>query len=228
MKRGRQVEKASRLGARSLNSLDSLVEQIKHLKESDIKCLVESKVKEFKENRNKPITEIFKELCFCILTANFSAEKSIEIQRIIGDGFITLPENELEEKLRSLGHRYPTLRARYIVEARKFIHQLDSILKSSPNEKDLRKWLTRNIKGIGYKEASHFLRNIGFMNLAIIDFHIVNLLLKYGLIDKPKTLTRRRYMDIERILSEVAEKTGLRLGELDLYLWYIETGKILK
>lgn len=66
------------------------------------------------------------------------------------------------------------------------------------------------------------------MNLAIIDFHIVNLLLKYGLIDKPKTLTRRRYMDIERILSEVAEKTGLRLGELDLYLWYIETGKILK
>jgi len=228
MKRGKQVEKASRLGARSLNSLDSLVEQIKHLKESDIKCLVESKVKEFKENRNKPITEIFKELCFCILTANFSAEKSIEIQRIIGDGFITLPENELEEKLRSLGHRYPTLRARYIVEARKFIHQLDSILKSSPNEKDLRKWLTRNIKGIGYKEASHFLRNIGFMNLAIIDFHIVNLLLKYGLIDKPKTLTRRRYMDIERILSEVAEKTGLRLGELDLYLWYIETGKILK
>lgn len=222
------MEKASRLGARSLNGLNRLIEHIKYLRKSNIKYLVESRVREFKENRNKPITEIFKELCFCILTANFSAEKSIEIQRIIDDGFINLPENELEEKLRFLGHRYPTLRARYIVEARKSIHQLNNILKSSLSEKDLREWLIRNIKGLGYKEASHFLRNIGFMNLAIIDFHIINLLLKYGLIDKPKTLTRRRYMEIERILGEVAEKTGLRLGELDLYLWYIETGKILK
>jgi N-glycosylase/DNA lyase len=222
------MEDALSSNTRVLNGLNRLVKHINHLKESNVKHLVESRIKEFKENRNKPITEIFKELCFCILTAKFSAEKSIKIQRIIDDGFINLSENELEEKLRFLGHRYPKLRAKYIIEARKAIHQLNRILNSPLNEEDLREWLVKNIRGLGYKEASHFLRNIGFMNLAIIDFHIINLLLKYGLIDKPRTLTRRRYMEIEKVLNKVAEKTGLRLGELDLYLWYMEVGKILK
>ena len=68
------------------------------------------------------------------------------------------------------------------------------------------------------------------MDLAIIDFHIINLLSRYGLICKPKNkvLTKRRYMEIERLLSKLADKTNLKLGELDLYLWYMETGKILK
>ncbi|HDI31847.1 MAG TPA: N-glycosylase, partial [Thermofilum sp.] len=50
----------------------------------------------------------------------------------------------------------------------------------------------------------------------------------YGLIAKPKTLTKRRYLEIEKILSEIAKELNLSLGELDLYLWYMETGKILK
>lgn len=208
--------------------LNKLVERIEDLKNSGIKSLIENRIREFKENRYKPITEIFKELCFCILTANFSAEKCMRIQEVIDNGFINLPINELAERLRSLGHRYPTLRAKYIVEARKIIHQLNEVLHSSIDERELREWLVRNVKGLGYKEASHFLRNIGFMNLAIIDFHIINVLSKYGLIDKPKTLTKRKYMNIEKTLSELSKKSRLSLGELDLYLWYIETGKILK
>lgn len=86
-----------------------------------------------------------------------------------------------------------------------------------------------NIKGLGYKEASHFLRNIGFTNLAIIDFHIVDLLIKNGLLnEKPKSLSKKKYIEIEDILKEIAEDLNLSLGELDLYLWYMETGKILK
>ena len=78
------------------------------------------------------------------------------------------------------------------------------------------------------KEASHFLRNIGFSNYAIIDFHIIDLLVKEKLITRPKTLTPKRYLEIESILETLAKKTKLSLGELDLYLWYMETGKILK
>ncbi|MEM2975891.1 MAG: N-glycosylase, partial [Candidatus Bathyarchaeia archaeon] len=92
----------------------------------------------------------------------------------------------------------------------------------------LREWLVKNIKGIGYKEASHFLRNIGFTNLAIIDFHILNILTRHKLIKKPKTLTRKNYLEIEQTLKNIAEKLNLTLAELDLYLWYIETNKILK
>ena len=88
--------------------------------------------------------------------------------------------------------------------------------------------LIRNVKGIGPKEASHFLRNIGYSGFAILDFHIINILARYGLIEKPKTLTKRRYLEIEELLRSIAAKTDLSLAELDLYLWYMETGKILK
>ncbi|MEM2342021.1 MAG: N-glycosylase/DNA lyase [Candidatus Bathyarchaeia archaeon] len=213
---------------RGLNGLASLIERVENLKRSAVKSVIDARIREFMENRSKPPAEIFKELCFCILTANFSAEKSIKIQSEIGDGFLNLSEFMLAEKLKALNHRYPEIRAKYIVEARKMVDPLWKILNSSLDEKSLREWLVRNIKGIGYKEASHFLRNIGFMNLAIIDFHIINILSRYRLIKRPKTLTRRRYLEIEGLLSEIAEKTSLSLGELDLYLWYMETGKVLK
>jgi len=92
----------------------------------------------------------------------------------------------------------------------------------------LREWIVENVKGLGYKEASHFLRNVGFDDYAIIDFHIVDLLVDYKLIEKPKTITKRKYMAIESLLKKLARKTNLTLAELDLYLWYMETGKILK
>ncbi|MBS7639119.1 MAG: N-glycosylase/DNA lyase [Candidatus Bathyarchaeia archaeon] len=208
--------------------LASLLEAVESLKNSAVRSLVDARIREFMANRSKSAAEIFKELCFCILTANFSAERSMRIQLEINDGFLNLTERELAEKLRVLGHRYPEARARYIVEARKIINPLYNMLKSSGGGKSMREWLVENVRGIGYKEASHFLRNIGFMDVAIIDFHIINILLRYGLISRPRTLTRRRYMEIERLLEEIASKAGLTLGELDLYLWYMETGKVLK
>ena len=189
--------------------------------------LVKERLDEFKSIGEGGNEEIFKELCFCILTANFSAERCIRIQKEIGDEFLEKPEGMLAEKLRRLGHRYPEKRAKYIVEARRYKDSLKEIL-SSKKKDEVREWLVKNIKGIGYKEASHFLRNIGIFDFAIIDFHIIDLLQKKGLIERPKTITKKRYLQIEGLLKEVAEKLGISLGELDLYLWYIETGKILK
>ena len=91
-----------------------------------------------------------------------------------------------------------------------------------------RDWLVKNIKGLGYKEASHFLRNIGHENFAIIDFHIIDLLVRYNLVLRPKYLTLAKYFEIENLLRKIAKKSDLTLAELDLYLWYMETGKILK
>jgi N-glycosylase/DNA lyase len=215
-------------GLRESSGLNIMVEVVERLINSEVKDLVDLRIKQFRENMNKPISEIFKELCFCMLTANFNAEKSIKIQSEIGDGFLTLPEDELADKLEMFGHRFPQSRAKYIVEARKIINQLRNVLHSHASSWAIRDWLVKNVKGLGYKEASHFLRNIGFMDLAIIDFHIINLLSRYGLIAKPKVLTKKKYIEIERMLKKIAEKVGLDLGVLDLYLWYMETGKILK
>ncbi|MEM3553264.1 MAG: N-glycosylase, partial [Candidatus Bathyarchaeia archaeon] len=97
------------------------------------------------------------------------------------------------------------------------------------NVKNCREWLVKNIKGLGFKEASHFLRNVGYFNLAIIDRHILRILSKYGFIsNNSKSLTKKVYFEIESILEMLAKKVDLTLAELDLYLWFMETGKILK
>lgn len=208
--------------------MKDLLKTVENLKRSKVKRLVDARIREFKEKSRNSSSEIFKELCFCILTANFNAEKSIKIQENIGDGFLTLQEHPLARKLRELGHRYPNVRAEYIVKARRYRDSLKQIFESFKDKDELRRWLVENIDGISYKEASHFLRNIGYTDFAIVDFHVINLLARYGLIEKPRTLTKGRYLEIEDLLRKIARKLNLNLAELDLYLWYIETGKILK
>ena len=200
----------------------------KILMEDKVRRVVEARIKEFESLRNSPRKDLFKELCFCILAANFNAEKAWKIVDEIGDDFLSLPKDELTESLKKLGHRFPKSRAEYIVHARKNLDKLAEILETVDDEFAIREWLVKNVKGIGYKEASHFLRNIGFKNLSIIDFHIIDLLVRYGLIERPRSLTRRRYLEIERLLRSISEELGISLAELDLYLWFMETGKILK
>lgn len=207
-----------------------LIKIVEKHKNSPIKEIIESRKREFDSFQNKNSNEIFKELCFCLLTANFSAHEGIKIQNSIGEGFMHLNEEELAKRLSELGHRFPNARAKYIVLARDYKDNIKEILNSKETELEKRKWLVNNIKGIGFKEASHFLRNIGYKNLAIIDFHIIDLLLRHKIIEqlKSKSLTPKKYLEIEGVLNEIAIATNTNLGELDLYLWYEETGKILK
>lgn len=203
-----------------------LIDDVRKLKQGDLRERIESRLREFEEAGNKSSEEVFQELCFCLLTANFNAEKSIMIQERIGKGFLTLPEDELAKRLRELGHRYPNARARYIVESRKHIPKLKDVL-SGPGIR-AREWLVKNVKGLGYKEASHFLRNIGFRDLAIVDFHIVDILTKHGLCEGRRPMTCKRYLNLEDSLRKLGKELGMDMAELDLYLWYCETGKVLK
>jgi len=207
-----------------LINLVKISEELKELKK-EIGSLVEEKLREFKEMGKKGSEEWFNELCFCILTANYSALGGLRIQKKISDGFLTLSEGELKRRLRELGHRFPNKRAEYIVGARGHAKDLKEKVLSA---KDPREWLVRNIRGIGYKEASHFLRNVGYEDYAILDYHILDLLEKEGIIKRPKTLTRKKYLEIEEKLRKIARRLGMNLAELDLYLWYKETGKVLK
>ncbi|MDI3502507.1 MAG: N-glycosylase/DNA lyase [Archaeoglobi archaeon] len=215
-------------GRRNLKRLrnEELLRELQFLRNSEISEVIRKRIEEFIELGNREEKEIFKELCFCILTANFRADRCIEIQRRIDDGFLNLSFEELRDELRKLGHRYPERRAEFIVEARKHIGVLKGLLEME--EREAREWLVRNIRGVGYKEASHFLRNVGKMNVAIIDKHIMSILSEFLGIEKPRSMTRRRYLEMENILRGIAEEVGLSLGELDLYLWFMKTGKVLK
>jgi len=207
--------------------MKEILAEVKALQKTRVKELVDSRLCEFKALGSMESRELYKELCFCTLTANFDAEKSIALQQMVANGFIDLSKKELEGKLRKFGYRYPN-RAAYIAESRKFKDILRKVIFSFEDESKTREWLAKNIKGLGFKEASHFLRNVGFENLAIIDFHIVDLLVRHNLIEKPKTMTKKRYLEIEEVLAGIAGKLEMNLAELDLYLWYLETGKVLK
>ena len=208
--------------------MDDLIKIINNLKKSEVANIINTRIKEFAAFKEKSIQIIFREMCFCIMTANCGAEKCIEIHDRMEDDFLILDRIQLAEKFKECGYRFPNIRSSYIIIARDYITDLEKILNQSNQNGSLREWIVKHIKGLGYKEASHFLRNIGYENYAIIDFHIIDVLVKYKLIEKPKTLTKKKYIEIEYILKEMGEKLKLSLAELDLYLWYLETGKVLK
>jgi len=203
--------------------MNNLVELVENLKKDSVKRIIDQRMNEFESVKEKGDNEIFRELAFCILTAGTSAELGMKTINHLGNIIFYGSEEEIRKKLKEV-YRFYNLRANYLYLARESFKKIDL------NSENVREDLVKNIKGIGMKEASHFLRNIGFKEYAIIDFHIVNFLVKQRLVEslKSKSLNSRKYLEIENLLKDVAEKTNTNLGELDLYLWYEETGKILK
>lgn len=207
-----------------------LKRKIEDLKGSEAHEKIKERVKQFKDLHKKGNGEWFDELCFCILTANSSADMGIKIQSYMKErnGFKEYSEEEISEVLEDMGYRFYNRRAEYIALAREHKDDLKDKLTSLEDSFEKREWLVDNIKGIGYKEGSHFLRNVGHLDLAILDRHILRRLEKHGLIEIPKTLTKKRYLDIEKEFFELSEKEDIQPGELDLYLWYMETGEVKK
>lgn len=141
--------------------------------------------------------------------------------------------NEIIDELKNV--RFRLKKAKYVLEARqKFL--IDGKLKIREKIKnfndvfEIREWIVKNIKGIGYKEASHFLRNIGIgEDLAILDRHILKNLKLFGVIDRiPKNLNKKIYLEIERKMDEFSKKINIPISHLDFVLWYKERGKIFK
>lgn len=178
---------------------------------------------------------LFEELCFCIFTANASAEmgaKAIEAARAI---LVNGTKNEITRRLEGI-YRFKNVRPKYIVHTRNYLKntlnfKLKNKIKSFKNKEELRDFfaLNKNIKGIGYKEASHFLRNIGFKGYAILDTHIINSLHEFGVLKTDKRpKNKREYLEIEEKFKEFSKNVGINMDELDLLLWSGKNRKILK
>ncbi len=212
--------------------MSRLTEKIRRLEESEVGDVVRKRLDEFSSFRHKTTEEWFSELCFCLLTANSKARSAIEIQKELGIiGFCEDSASSVKACIRKHRHRFHNNKTGFIVGARGFIGIKDLVR----HQVDLggvdtaRKWLVENIKGLGYKEASHFLRNVGYFDVAILDRHVLNILAEEGYIEeKPKQLTGGRYLDIEKIVGKIADELDMSQAELDLYLWYMKGGEVLK
>jgi N-glycosylase/DNA lyase len=167
---------------------------------------------------------LFGELCFCILTPQSRAKICRNtINKLKNDR--KLFTSSLEELRGYLtGVRFSDRKATFIMEAREKFPELKKILKSDP--KEVRQWLLDNIKGLGMKESAHFMRNIGFKGMAIIDVHVQNFLRKVGRHDKEAgSLTKKQYVELENKFFELAKDLKVPPEELDIAIWMYQSGE---
>jgi N-glycosylase/DNA lyase len=178
---------------------------------------------------------LWEEMVFCFFTGGCSARMGLRSVEAVRPLLLTGTHEELMNALVGR-HRYPRARAGYIVASRDFLEadcrlELRCRLEGFADPLARRDWLVKEkrIKGLGYKEASHFLRNIGLKGYAILDKHILRSLAELKIIDDPKPPnTRSKYLTTEERLKNLATLTGIDFDELDLVLWSMKTGEILK
>lgn len=216
-----------------LKGIESLAATVSELrKDIAVKSMVDERISEFFEMGEMDSHAWFEELTYCLLTAYSSAKRGQLCVDALCDCDLHIDGSleEVAETLRCQGHRFAERRAEYIVGARSLAPSLKSVVQKFETTREARRWLVENVKGLGWKEASHFLRNVGYLDVAIIDRHILSNMREHGLVtaDSKKGLTKRRYLEYEGMLKRVAEKLGMTLGEMDLYLWYRKTGQVLK
>lgn len=195
---------------------------------------IKARLQYFRRIYKKGNEEIFTELSFCILTPQAKATLCDEAIRRLQKKDLLFRGSEKDIRACLRGVRFPNNKSRYLIAARNFFKNGRGIdIRSKVDTKDIfktREWLVKNIKGLGYKEASHFLRNIGLgKDLAILDRHILKNLKNYGAIEKiPDSLNRKKYIDIENRMREFFKKLNIPMEEADLLFWSKETGIIFK
>ena len=199
---------------------------------------IRKRLREFREVwRAGTDARLWEELVYCIFTAGASAKMGLRSVEAVRPLLKNGKQKAMTRALVAAGaHRFPNARPQYVVTTRDYLKaecamRLRDRLKSFADPVERRDWLAseRRIKGLGYKESSHFLRNIGFKGYAILDKHIVRCLAELGLIDSPKPpSTRNRYLETEARMQSFAGDVGIDFDELDLVLWSMKTGEILK
>lgn len=213
-----------------MEKISQLIEQYKTKK-----LEIEKRLEEFRNILKQSDERIFAELSFCLCTPQSRAT-------ICWNAISFLTKNDIlfkgdVEQIRSFLNavRFGDKKASYIAEARNFFTENGKLkikekIKEFKNTFELREWLVENIKGLGFKESSHFLRNIGLgKNLAILDVHVLKNLKEYGVIkDTPKPVTKKTYLEIENEMRKFSKSVSIPLEDLDLLFWSKETGKIFK
>ncbi len=189
------------------------------------KDIIKKRLEDFSNIKKE---DYFYEACFCILTPQSSAKQCWKAILLLKEkDFFNKeinPINYLNDRI-----RFHINKSKYLLEFKEKWPLIKEKLDEIKDDRELREFLVKNVKGYGYKESSHFLRNIGHRNLAILDRHILKNLHKLNIIDEiPKTLTPKKYFEIEQKFIDFSKKINIDMDELDLLFWSQETGEVFK
>ena len=200
------------------------------------RAAIEARLADFRAVGQGPDERLFEELCFALLAIQSSARSSDAAVRALKEEGL-LWSGDPSRIARFLQHRtrFHNHKAAYLVRARQqFFPEAGPTLKSTldrfPSAPEARAFLVAEVDGLGLKEASHFLRNVGRgEELAILDRHILRNLVRHRVIGRlPESLTPKRYLAIEARLQRFAGDVGVSVGVLDLLWWSRQTGEIFK
>ncbi len=178
--------------------------------------------------------ELFDELAFCTMTPQAKPEEADRTLKQLKekDLLYTADADTLSQYLHRVRFRFN--KAKFLVYNRQQCQKdgafiLKTLLAQQSGPYEQREWLISTMKGIGWKEASHFLRNIGLgFELAILDRHILRSISNHFGIEQPKTLNKSTYLHWEGLLKEWAESLFIPFPALDFVIFYQKTGVIFK
>jgi len=178
--------------------------------------------------------ELFMNMVFCMCTPQTKAHAGWDAANELKKtgALVNGSQSEIEGILKKSGVRFHKNKTKYIIENRQtFYPKTKSILEPYLDKNDVvaaRNSLKNRVKGWGYKEASHFLRNIGFgQNIAILDRHIMRTLKSNNMINEEVDLNKE-YMSVEEKMRLFSMKLGIPLDALDLVIWYDVNGEIFR
>lgn len=201
---------------------------------------IEQRLADFSAIPSKGDAALLAELSFCISAANSSAEAAYKAQKeLTASGLLMSDDTDkISAVLLSSHVRFHKNKAKYLIEARKKLFEEKGLEKALAGAKRpgaggpvaLRNFLADHVLGLGMKEAGHFLRNTGLaQEVAILDRHIIKNIVSLGIIKQaPKTITRKRYLDIEKKMMDFSRENKIPLAHLDLLMWSEQTGRIFK
>lgn len=193
-----------------------------------MKPLIRRRLREF---RQIPEEEYFYEMCFCVCTPQSKAENAWQVQQKLKDKDFLRKKFDPTEILFDKTHyiRFHNQKAKRLLELRENYSEIKDIITSEMDDKSKRIWLRKKVNGFGMKESSHFLRNIGYKNMGILDRHILKHLVLCGVYKNiPNINGDKRYFEVEKKFVKFSKQVGIPLDELDLLFWSYETGIILK
>ncbi|MEM0381931.1 MAG: N-glycosylase/DNA lyase [Nitrososphaerota archaeon] len=197
-----------------------------------LKDVIELRLKEFRSVDRGDSGRLFEELVFCVLTPQSSARRADGAVRELSSRGLLMDggARDIYPVLKKWGVRFPAKKTRYILLNRRELEsgeRIKKMLMADPHE--AREALVEAVWGLGYKEASHFLRNIGYSGVAIIDRHVLRGLVRIGVLERELDVSnRRKYLFAEERFMEAAQIIGVAPEALDFLLWYEGTGEIFK
>jgi N-glycosylase/DNA lyase len=121
-------------------------------------------------------------------------------------------------------YRFPKIRSRQIAQSRDTLAltPITSFLSSERSPKSLRRRLATTIPGLGPKQASMFLRNVGFTyELAVLDTHVIRYIALQGMASETiaSIQTLEAYERVEDTVVSYAASVGYPAGLIDRAIW---------